>query len=1140
MKRRKIVTMLLILSLAIVAMTVMVSASMASGDYWVLDYDGKLTISNGSGMTDWVYNGSQYRDEVISAVIDCNTDHIKSDTFASCVNMISVTIPDSVVEIRSNAFADCESLESITIPSGVTTIEASAFNGCSKLKSITIPDGVTSISRSAFANCTSLESIIIPSNVTSIDYGAFSGCSSLTYVVIPKSVTTIDTYAFNHCTSITDIYYTGSENDWSNITISASNDILESAFIHYNSSSAHSHTHSTDFEWSSDYSSCTVTISCSGCSSTKVIDCSVSESIITAATCTTAGSATYTATAAIANETYNSTTNEVAIPATGHSYDSGVETKAATCGTDGEITYTCSVCGDSYTETIPATGEHEYVEDTVIDATCTENMKIGAFCHICGAADPNNPAMEIENTALGHDWEAEYYDATCTEDSYILYTCTACGETYTDAGGEPATGHSWNGGLITQPPTCTEAGVKTYTCVICGTTYTEEVSATGHTTEIQQAKEATCTESGYTGDEVCTLCGATINIGSVIPANGHSYGVPEFTWGEDYSTCIATFTCTEGDDKQNVAATVTPATNAATCIEDGKTVYTATVSFNGETYTAEQTVTIQATGHSWDEGISTKSATCTEDGEITYTCLVCGETYAEEIPATGHSYEAVVTEPTCTASGYTTYICTACGESYTADETEATGHSYVATFTWAGDLSSATVELRCSACDDVVTETLTPTISIVNGVYTASVTYGGVTYNSEPITTYQIKWLDYDGTELRTDTVIAGEMPSYSGTPTREADAQYTYTFNGWDSEVVAASADATYTATYTATLNTYTVEWVNYNGDVLETDTVEYGTTPSYKGATPTREATAQYTYTFAGWDMEVVAVTGNVTYTATFSATLNTYTVTWVDEDGTTVLETDVDVPYGETPKYDGATPTKASDDEYSYTFDSWSPAVSTVTGDATYTATYKSTAHVWTVTYAWSRDLSTLTFTLTCECGHTVTLDAAISTRTSFGVTTSTATATFNGETYTTSVATGKSTLITAADYSAVELAIARANGLNADDYVDFSAVTAAINAVNWNLKAANQATVDAYARAINKAINSLVELDTTIEELVVVDEPVEDSTTETEDDEPIELEVDDIDTSEETNPTTGLTLALMPMAIAMASVVSNKRR
>ena len=72
------------------------------------------------------------------------------------------------------------------------------------------------------------------------------------------------------------------------------------------------------------------------------------------------------------------------------------------------------------------------------------------------------------------------------------------------------------------------------------------------------------------------------------------------------------------------------------------------------------------------------------------------------------------------------------------------------------------------------------------------------------------------------------------------------------------------------------TITWKN-GDDVIKTEQVEYGKVPVYSGETPTKAATAQYTYTFKGWDPEVVAVTGDATYTATYTETVNKYKITW-----------------------------------------------------------------------------------------------------------------------------------------------------------------------------------------------------------------------------------------------------------------------
>ena len=222
-----------------------------------------------------------------------------------------------------------------------------------------------------------------------------------------------------------------------------------------------------------------------------------------------------------------------------------------------------------------------------------------------------------------------------------------------------------------------------------------------------------------------------------------------------------------------------------------------------------------------------------------------------------------------------------------------------------------------------------------------NITYKAVySYELRP---YTIQFVDYDGTVLKTETVRYSMMPTPpTENPTRQETAQYFYDFDGWDKEVSAVTGDATYMATYMATLRTYTVTWVNEDGtSLLETDVnVPYGSMPSYDGATPTKPKTAQYTYTFAGWHIDISTVTGNITYIATYTATVNTYTVTWKNEDGT-VLETDVKVPYGNMPEYNGATPTKASTAQYDFVFAGWDTEVSEVTGDVIYTATY--TQHI-----------------------------------------------------------------------------------------------------------------------------------------------------------------------------------------------------
>lgn len=197
---------------------------------------------------------------------------------------------------------------------------------------------------------------------------------------------------------------------------------------------------------------------------------------------------------------------------------------------------------------------------------------------------------------------------------------------------------------------------------------------------------------------------------------------------------------------------------------------------------------------------------------------------------------------------------------------------------------------------------------------------------------YTVKFVDHDNTVLQELTLKKGETPNYTlSDPSRESTAQYTYTFTGWDKEVVEVTGDVTYTATYEETLNSYKVIFKDEDGAVLDTKTVDYGIVPTYTKAEPTKEANDQYTYRFNGWDKELSAVTGDVTYTAKYAQLTNAYKVTFIDLTGNTLYSADFE--YGETPVYNGETPTLTGNDKYSYVFAGWTTPLAPVTEEATY---------------------------------------------------------------------------------------------------------------------------------------------------------------------------------------------------------------
>ena len=202
---------------------------------------------------------------------------------------------------------------------------------------------------------------------------------------------------------------------------------------------------------------------------------------------------------------------------------------------------------------------------------------------------------------------------------------------------------------------------------------------------------------------------------------------------------------------------------------------------------------------------------------------------------------------------------------------------------------------------------------------------------------YTYKFVNYDGTVLKEEEVEYGTMPVAPDDPEREETAEFSYVFTGWDKEISKVTGDVVYTAVYNGEKNFYTYKFVNYNGAVLKSEEVEYGTMPVAPEQDPTRAANDEYTYTFIGWDKAIETVTGNVTYTAQYESIKNKYTYKFVDFDGTVLKEEEVE--YGTMPVAP-ADPERASDEKRTYTFIGWDKVIEAVTGNVVYTAEYKAT--------------------------------------------------------------------------------------------------------------------------------------------------------------------------------------------------------
>lgn len=201
---------------------------------------------------------------------------------------------------------------------------------------------------------------------------------------------------------------------------------------------------------------------------------------------------------------------------------------------------------------------------------------------------------------------------------------------------------------------------------------------------------------------------------------------------------------------------------------------------------------------------------------------------------------------------------------------------------------------------------------------------------------FTITFKNWNGAVLKTQTYVQGSTPSCAA-PTRPADANNTYTFAGWSPSITTAWSNRTYTAQFKAVpIANYTITWKNWDGKVLATTTAKKGETPSYNGATPTKAADSNNTYTFSGWSPQVAPTSGNATYTAQFESTaVPSYTITWKNWNGTSLGTSNV--KKGEVPVYNGTTPKRTADDNYVYSFKGWTPELKAATENATYTAQF-----------------------------------------------------------------------------------------------------------------------------------------------------------------------------------------------------------
>ena len=507
----------------------------------------------------------------------------------------------------------------------------------------------------------------------------------------------------------------------------------------------------------------------------------------------------------------------------------------ATCTEEGKNTYTCTDCGDSYTETTPALG-HDYVaKDDGGDTVYT--------CKRCGDSytellPRENISLKVGQTSETYTLEGEktisvegdagiakanltYSEGTGAEVSYSA-SASASVSGYTQGGYYCVISNIIDGNTSTYYWSEANQSVGMYARVDLGAEVrfdAVQVSAPAHGDYCTNAN-VQLSSDGYNWTTIGTFTSSRSS------ATTKTYTVPDSVESFRYIQVVITtarsywwqlseiaWGSLSGSSFTRAAASGTVQTGTLTTTELSFTgVGAGTTSYvvDGVKYVIEVE---EDHVHSWEKTSET-APTCTADGTTTYTCSVCGDTYTETTPATGHSYNSVVTAPTCTDEGYTTHTCSTCGDTYTDSTVPALGHDYVETISSATCTTDGIATYTCSHCGD----TYTKVIPATGHKYTATVVEP--TCTEDGTTTYTCSVCGDTYTE--TTPATGHSYNSVVTEPTCTEDGYTTYTCencgDSYTSNVVSATGHS-YTSVVTeptCTKDGYTTYGDSYTSDVV------------------------------------------------------------------------------------------------------------------------------------------------------------------------------------------------------------------------------------------------------------------------------------------------------------------------------------
>ncbi len=519
---------------------------------WTLTSDDVLTLSGTGKTADYSYGGTpwfdtEYCSHIKTVVVEEGITRLGSYLFYSCDALVSARLPDSLESIGDCVFSYC-SLTELPNLGQVTVIPSEAFSSNPMSETLTIPDGITKICDNAFNGCVNVKNVVLPDTVETVEHYVFEGApvksvvqpasilfdASFDYNSIKKLTLIGDPVTFSHgrfiflspeaeVTIPTGCSYAGLNGLFPVILDeSKSWHQFDEAIRYFIEDLGKGDDVTSSYNWNLEYED--------GMGWTTLREQNISaESPLVIG----------------ADGTYPNVFGKAKVNTVTFTQ---VPANEASCDADGNITYYVGSDSKYYklengefveidlADTV-ISGGHIYGDDDWTPATPADCGNDGVLPHFtctrCSQPiDVDGNVMDsIVDPATGaHDWIWVTDELPgCYTDGAKHEYCTVCGKTRNEGTPIPAA-HVFDAWVDAVAPTCGSDGTLGHQhCHVCGDDFDANGNkldsivdpATGnHTTTIINAREATATEDGYTGDEVCTVCGQTVKTGEVIPAAG--------------------------------------------------------------------------------------------------------------------------------------------------------------------------------------------------------------------------------------------------------------------------------------------------------------------------------------------------------------------------------------------------------------------------------------------------------------------------------------------------------------------------------------------------------------------------------------------------------------------------------------------